>query len=271
MGDGLSYIIIYGEQSDSVPHGIAMVTPTCPKCAHAIPREDVHVANDVAYCRACNLSHSLSALTHEAEMLTGVDLQRPPAGTWNRNAEMGGVVIGATHRSLGAAVGLLAVSLFWNGIVSVFVALAVASTLNLLGVPAPDWFPAPKMNGGPMGVGITIFLWLFLTPFILIGSAMIAGFFSCLAGHTEVSIRNAEGIVFSGIGAVGRRRRFDARGVQDVRLDHKHWRDSDGADQSKTHIIIEPRQGKPIKFGSMLREDRKKFLTLALRKALIRG
>src|ERR1035438_2096743 len=33
-----------------------MVIPTCSRCGKVIPSEDVNVANDVAYCRACNLS-----------------------------------------------------------------------------------------------------------------------------------------------------------------------------------------------------------------------
>lgn len=247
-----------------------MITPTCPNCAKVIPREDVHVANDVAYCRACNLSHSLAALTHESEMLSEVDFNKPPAGTWNRNADMGGVAIGATHRSVGAALGLLAAALFWNGIVSIFVMLALASTLNLLHVPVPEWFPAPKMNKSTMGVGITIFLWIFLTPFIVIGLGLIGGFLSSLAGRTEVRIRNAEGTLFTGIGPFGRRRRFDTREVKEVRIDTRHWRDSDGDSRNNTHIIIEDRRGKRIKFGSMLREDRRKYMAATLRKALHR-
>jgi hypothetical protein len=34
-----------------------MIIPTCSKCGSTIPSEDVNVANDVAYCRACNVSH----------------------------------------------------------------------------------------------------------------------------------------------------------------------------------------------------------------------
>ena len=179
-----------------------MVTPTCSRCGRVIPSDDINVANDVAYCRACNLSHKLSALTQGTELDATIDLNNPPAGAWYRSDGMG-PVIGATHRSLGAAIGALAISLFWNGIVSVFVLLALASTLRHLGVQLPDWFPAPVMNDSPMSVGMTIFLWIFLTPFILIGLVMIGAFLSSLGGRTEVRISNAEGVVFTGIGALG--------------------------------------------------------------------
>jgi len=244
-----------------------MIVPTCSRCGKEIPGEDINVANDVAYCRSCNLSHKLSALTEGSELDAAVDLNHPPAGAWYSN-DGAGPVIGATHRSLGSALGALAISLFWNGIVSVFVLVALAGTLRNLGLQLPHWFPAPVMNGSPMGVGVTLFLWLFLTPFILIGLAMIGAFLSALGGRTEVRIRNAEGVVFTGIGALGFRRRFDASGVKEVRLDDKQWSDSDGRRQRKTFIIIETREGKLVKFGAALAEERRKFVAGALRKVL---
>jgi len=244
------------------------MTPTCSKCQRAIPDADVNVASDVAFCRSCNVAHKLSSLVHGTS-LDGVDLGRPPDGAWHRGSGIG-MVIGATHRSVGMALGLLAISLFWNGIVSVFVLLALAATLLHLNVPLPDWFPAPKMNGGAIGVGMTIFLWLFLTPFIVIGLAMIGGFVSALGGRTEVQIRQSEGLVFSGIGSIGRRRRFNAEIVKDVRVENQKWRDSDGDRHNKNQIIIETDDGKTIKFGSTLTEERMRFVAAAVRQALLR-
>jgi len=244
-----------------------MVVPTCSRCGKVIPSEDVNVANDVAYCRACNLSHQLSALTQGTEVDANIDLNNPPAGAWYTSDGMG-PVIGATHRSLGTAIGALAISLFWNGIVSVFVLVALAGTLRNLGIPLPHWFPAPNMNGAPMSVGMTIFLWIFLTPFILIGLFMISAFLSSLGGRTEVRINNAEGVVFTGIGALGYRRRFDASAVKEVRIDDRQWRDSDGDRRRKTCIVIETREGKQVKLGTMLTPERRKFLAGAVRKVL---
>lgn len=246
-----------------------MTTPTCSQCNRVIPSDDVNVANDIAYCRACNLAHKLSTLAESAELDAGVDLARPPAGAWSRN-DRSGPVIGATHRSVGSAIGLLAVSLFWNGIVSVFVLLAMAGTLRNLHVSVPSWFPAPVMNDSAMSVGMTIFLWIFLTPFILIGLAMIGAFLSCLAGRTEVRIGHAEGVVSSGVGPLRYHRRFDPKSVKQVRIEARPWRDSDGDSRNKTHIVIESLEGKQIKFGTMLSEARRKFVAAAVRKALFR-
>jgi len=244
-----------------------MVTPTCSRCGRAIPSDDVNVANDIAYCRVCNLAHPLSGLTQGTGLDSNLDLSNPPSGAWYRS-DGAGLVIGATHRSLGAAVGALAVALFWNGIVSVFVLLALASTLRNLDVQLPGWLPAPAMNDSSMGAGMTIFLWLFLTPFIFIGLTLIGTFLSSLAGRTEVRLTGAEGVVFTGIGALGYRRRFDASSVKEVRLEDIQWRGRHGQRRSKTGILIETSDGKQVRLGSMLAPERRKFVAGALRKVL---
>lgn len=244
-----------------------MVMPICPKCKQVIPSDDVNVARDVAFCRTCNLSHSLATLTHGGELDENIDPANPPAGAWQTNDGMG-CVIGATHRSIGTAIGTLVFGLFWNGILSVFLCLAIAGTMNNLGLALPHWFPAPIMNGNPMSVGMTVFLWLFLTPFILVGLFMIGAFVSCIGGRTEVRISNPEGVIFTGVGALGWRRRFATSEVKEVRVEARAWRDSDGDRQRKTYIVIETREGKQLKFGSMLTEERRKFVAGALRRAL---
>ena len=234
-----------------------------------MPAEDLNVSTDVALCRPCGLFHKLSSLVDpaEPEEVASVDLSRPPAGAWyRRDGDV--TVMGVSHRSLPTAAGLLFFCLFWNGIVSVFVALALSSTLRLLGWSRPDWFPGPRMNGADMGWPITIGLWLFLTPFILIGLAMLAGFLSALGGRTEVTLRDGQGMIFGGIGPVGWRRRFRLEDVRAVRLGEKTWRNRRGVERQTHEIRIELREGKPLRLGSGLSEERRGFLLGALRQEL---
>ncbi|NJM56065.1 MAG: hypothetical protein HC841_09390 [Verrucomicrobiae bacterium] len=242
-----------------------MTTPVCSNCRLDIPAAEVNVANDVAFCRRCNLAYKLSELIAGNALIANVDLTRPPAGAWCRITGSGAVV-GATHRSLGTAMGLLFFALFWNGIVSVFVLLVTSATLHHLSVPVPDWFPAPKMKSGDMSVGMTMFLWIFLTPFIVIGVGMIGAFLSAIAGRTEVEIHEMHSVLFTGIGPLGWRRRFPTETAKDVRIDNRLWNDSDGNHRSNSTIFIELSDGKTIKLGSMLSEDRRKFVAAALRK-----
>lgn len=235
-----------------------------------LPPADINVGADVAFCRNCNLAHTLSKIAQGTGISPEVNVDRPPAGTWSRASALGRL-IGASHRSLGSAFGVFLFAAFWNGIVSVFVVVALSSTLHLLGVGVPDWFPAPKMKGGgTMGVGMTIFLWLFLTPFIAIGLAMIGAFFSCLGGKTEIRVRDWDGEIFTGIGGLGWKKKFKREAVKDVRIEDRQWRDSDGDRRKNTHIVIELLEGKPLKFGSSLPDERRQFLAASLRHALIK-
>jgi len=244
------------------------VTPTCPRCKGVIPSEDVNVANDIAFCRTCNLSHRLSDLALGTAVDENIDVSRPPAGTWLQR-EGRGLVIGATHRSMGQAFGLLFFCLFWNCIVSVFVLLAVASTLHHLGVSVPHWFPAPTSKGNFIPLGFTIFLWLFLTPFMAVGLGMLAVFLSCLAGRTELRIQDGEGTLFTGIGSLGFRKRFATSDVRDVGLGDKRGGVSDGDSRRKAQIVIETNR-KPISFGSMLTDERRRFVAGAVKQELVR-
>ena len=242
-----------------------MPAPTCSKCRRVIPSEDINVAKDVAYCRECNFSYRLSELTFNDDPGRNVDLHRPPPGAWYRS-DGAGTIVGATHRSLGLAAGALFFALFWNGIVSVFVTFAMAGTLHLLHLPLPAWFPAPKMNGGEMGPGMVAFLWLFLTPFIAVGLFVAGTCLSGLFGKTEVQIQNSMGTIFTGIGALGWRRNFDVSQVRDVRLERRFNREG----QDTFTLLIETREGKQSKLGSLLSPERRQFLLGALRKSLVR-
>jgi len=240
------------------------MTPKCSKCGRTIPGEDVNVARDVAYCRSCNLVNELSALLTGAELTHGVDFSNPPKGV-KHDVYAEGLITSATHRSIGAAIGGLAVALFWNGITSIFVLIVTGATLRNMHIPLPVWFPSPEMNGAPMSIGMTIFMWLFLSPFIAIGMMMIGSFLLSIGGRTEIRIYQGKGVVFTGIGPLGYRRRFMVSEVSDVRIEESY-----GENQTKTNVIIETREGRIIKFGSMLTEERRRFLGAVLHKTLVR-
>ncbi len=236
----------------------------CPGCRRVIPSEDIKVANDIALCRNCNLSHRFSALIAAAE--ADQDSAQPPPGTWRRS-EGETLIIGARHRSTGMALALLAFGLFWNGIVGFFVAGAVGSTLHHLGLPLPHWMP-PQLAGS-MPAGITIFLWLFLAPFIAMGLFFVATLVSCLAGRTELRLQGNEATIFAGVGKLGIRRRFATSEVRDVRIEERSWRDNEGYSQQKTQIVVETNR-KSIRFGTMLPEERRRFLAAAVKRELVR-
>ena len=242
-----------------------MPVPTCTQCRRVIPAAEINVGKDVAYCRECNVSYRLSDLTGGGLEGGPVDLNHPPAGAWY-HADGSGTVMGATNRSWGMALGSLVFAVFWNGILSIFLAVAVAGTLKNLHLSVPAWFPAPVMNDSPMSGGMTLFLWLFLTPFILVGLFMIGVCLSSWFGHTEVRLDHQRGVVFTGVGGWGWKRSFDASAVTDVRSFQKH--NSEGADTFG--ILIETRAGKQVKLATLLTNERRQFVLRAARQVLLR-
>ena len=244
-----------------------MPVAVCPKCQREISEADINVSTDIALCRRCDIAHAFSELLQRRDLSNELDGKPKPKGVSERTTARG-VAYAASHRSIPMALGALAVSLFWNGIVSVFVMLNLASTLNLLDVPMPDWFPAPLMNGDTMGWGMTLFLWVFLTPFILIGATMIGAFFMALGGRTEIRINPDQGRIFTGVGPIGRTRKFSPHQVRQVTLQGKSWRDSDGDRQQKQEIILEMADGAELKLGSGLKEARRTYLAALLQRTL---
>lgn len=266
--------------------GMADQPLACPACAEPFLPEDVNVGANVAFCRTCSKAHVLSAVAGApaappivvfanpeqerlSRLVAEVDTTQPPDGAWVRDNGVE-TEVGASLRTIGGAIVMLGISLFWNGIVSVFVLLAIAGSLHLMGVGLPSWFPAPIMKGSggtAMPLGMVLFLWVFLTPFILIGLVLIATFLTALAGHVKVTIRDDQGRVFTGIGSIGWTRKFDASQVKRVDiLDSVHTTVNEKP-VNRGEIVIDA--DKSIKFGASLKEPRKVFVAGALRKVLV--
>ena len=78
-------------------------------------------------------------------------------------------------------------------------------------------------------------------------------------------IQNNQGTVFTGIGRIGFRKRFDCQNVKSICI-REQWSNN----EQKSFILIETREGKLIKFGSMLRADRRKFIASAAQQTIVR-
>ncbi|MEM9915005.1 MAG: hypothetical protein AAF911_08590 [Planctomycetota bacterium] len=244
----------------------------CEKCNTEVPADDVNVAADTAYCRACGKLMRLSALfgsdsgefVQDYELST-IDTADTPPGCSSRGDGFGHVVKVLRGAGLGTIVGNLVMCLFWNGIVSVFVVFALASTLQHAGVVGPDWFLAPEKNGGPVSLGMTIFLWLFLTPFIVIGTGMAVVFLTSLLGKIVVTIDGDAGTVFQGIGPLGWRRRFAVGDVTGVVIGRSVWQKNG---DSKPVVTIGTRGGGRLRFGSLLTAPRRAWLAAELQRVI---
>lgn len=240
----------------------------CPECDSQIRSNDINIQEGVALCPDCGVLSRLSEL-HEADQSIELVFDDPPHGC-SIDTTMDSVSATASARSIGGFFLSLGIAVFWNGIVSVFALIALAGLYtNLIG-PLPEWFPAPvaeggkpEMNGEPMGLGMTLFLCAFLTPFLLIGAAMISAVLVSAFGRVEVSVNEFESFVGIGIGFVMWKRRFDPAQMRSIEMEYRSTSDNN------THPVIELIADRTIRFGSMLPAGRKKWLHAAIRTVLM--
>jgi len=235
---------------------------SCPKCGAALPAGAINLAEGVALCERCGRLSRLSDVASRGRP-TDELLAHPPSGCSVIAGERG-TVVQATMRSLGGFLGSLAIALFWNGIVSIFVLIALAGLyVNLIG-PLPSWFPAPSMKES-MSMGMTLFLCVFLMPFILVGSAMVGALLLYAAGKTSVVIGDSGAFVSTGIGFLAWRRRFDPGQTRNVSLDYGRWESRGG--QRKQFVVIDA--DRTVKFGSLLQDERREWMQAILHELLI--
>jgi len=248
----------------------------CP-CGQDIPIADINVAEGVALCRGCGKLSRLTDLAtpvEEAAAIQAASAEPPPGCRIEDHGTE--VTLVASARSLASAGGLLFFALFWNGIVSVFVVVVAASLwANLIG-PIPAWFPAPSnsgasggsgggSNGAIMPLGMALFMCLFLTPFVLIGTFVALTALVSLFGKVEVRLRGPDGVVFTGIGPIGWRKRFDAAKVKAV----KFVESSTETNGKRQKLIAIEGEVKTVKLGSLLSDQRRVWLGGALKAVLV--
>jgi hypothetical protein len=247
-----------------------MPTNPCPACGKPMAAADINVAEGVGLCRACGKLSRLREIAEQPELDPKALTTAPPPGCSIEERPGGGRVVRASLRSPGMAVAALAVCLFWNGIVSVFVLIAISGLYTHFVGPLPHWFPAPgetgkKGNIGPdMPLGMTWFLCIFLIPFVTIGLIMIATFLTCVFGRVEIITEGPVGRVRTGFGPFKWARRFDPTQVRRVSQSLSSWQQNN---ESKPVVQIDA--DRVVKFGSMLEDRRREWVIAVLHAALI--
>ena len=205
----------------------------CPKCRGEIPLEDVNVSTDLALCRSCGERYAYSRLVEE-QTLIPVDLNRPPKGTWFRG-DVAGFEVGSTTRSAGAFF-LVPFMCVWSG-------------LSLGGIYGT------QIVKGEFNLMMSLFGIPFLLGTICLGSIAVMSVF----GTILVRVRGDAGVVFTGVGPIGWRRRFEWSAVTGLGVT-KHV-GSRGA--TSDQITIEAKQR--LDLGNGIKRERLDFMIGALR------
>ncbi len=244
----------------------------CPGCDTPISFESINVQEGVAVCTSCRRLYRLSELSWTSRSREEV-LGEPPKGC---SVEVDGrgledlaqrMVLKASMHSYPGFFGLVGMMLFWNSIVSVFLSLAFAGLwANLIG-PLPAGMPIPGgvrqgrpvVNDKPMELGETLFLCLFLVPFVLVGTGFLIATLIALAGRVQVVIDGAESSVSTGVGWFKWTQRFDAEKVEGVRHSGSRFGEAERPQSSIELVGVNP-----VTFGGMLPENRREWLCAML-------
>jgi hypothetical protein len=205
----------------------------CPTCQAEIPLADVNVSTDLALCRRCGKTFAFSRLVEE-QTPSPVDLSRPPRGSWF-HSDMSGFEVGSTTRSAGAFF-LVPFMCVWSG-------------FSLGGIYGT------QIVKGQFNLMMSLFGIPFVLGTLLFGSIAVMS----VCGKVSVRVRGNEGMVFTGVGPIGWRRRFDWSDVTGLRLTERTG--SRGAISNQ----ISFEGNKRLDFASGLKAERLDFMIAALR------
>jgi hypothetical protein len=211
----------------------------CPRCSRRIAAEDVNVGKDLALCRACDQAFPLSEIVESAGTLEEVDTDNPPRGAWY-SFDGDSIRIGSTTRHP-IALFLVPFTCLWSG----------GSLGGIYGTQIVHHRFNPVFS-------------LFGIPFLLGSVVLGAVTLLALFGKVEVRLNPAESEVFTGIGPLGKRRRFRSAEVRQV----KEEMTASGRSTQKL-IVMEGEDMRSIRFGSMMNDERRRFVLGALRAALV--
>lgn len=250
---------------------MAAMTPNlCPKCGGAIAVDDINIREGVGLCRSCGKLSRLAEIA-DAPAIDPKTIDAPPPGCMLEERPGGARLVKASMRSVGTAAGLLFVCLFWNGIVSVFVLIALAGLYTHFIGPLPQWFPAPGSGSGTNGnvganmpLGMTLFLCVFLIPFVTVGLLIFGSFLTCLMGRVEVLVDGTIGRVRTGFGPFNWTRRFDPTKVKRVSEGFTSYQEN-----GRSKPVIQIEADRTVKLGSLLEEGRRAWMMGVLHLLLV--
>jgi len=215
---------------------------TCPTCGGAIVPDDVNVAKDVAFCRTCNEAFSLSGLVSDG---TGpdapqVDPSRPPRGVTVEELPNSFTITATTRHPI--AFFLVPFMCVWSG----------GSLGGFYGsqIASGEFSLLPSLIGLP-----------FLGGTILFGSIALMS----VCGKVRIRVEGDQGDIFTGVGCVGRRKRFDWSQVSTVSEQWGNVRHP--TNHGGAYIALDGQQR--VKFGVMLNDERRYFVVNVLKQFLV--
>ncbi|MEL7264161.1 MAG: hypothetical protein AAFN70_06935 [Planctomycetota bacterium] len=245
----------------------------CPHCNVAIQLDDRDLSAGIGTCPGCGKIWEDSQLIDDRSTPGNLAINDPPPVGCSLRTDSGRTTIYVAKFAIANMLACLGVAIFWNGIVSVFlwhfICALLANLCNGLpaGIPCMDiddgW---PQMNDEPMKWGSTIFLGVFLIPFVCIGLAIVWAFLQSTIGRLWVRIESTHVSYRDGLPFLSRRKRFDTSTTRSVTMRTGNWDASTVQEGSAT--LIKTSDGQEHLIGRDLPPTKAEWLYLQLNAAL---
>jgi len=214
----------------------------CPECHHVIPASKINVDSDVAVCPGCDDEFELSDLLanesdESSERLPSQLFRESPPGAWFVTDEDSWQV-GATTRS--------------PEVFLVIPFMVVWTTITVARLYSPQ-LASGKFNLLASLVGLA-----FLAPAVYMGLIVLM----MVCGKVTVTVINDEGLIFTGVGSIGWKRRFRWSDVQRIVENYCKVRHARSKGLKKLQFEGQTR----LSFASMVSEPRRHFMLHVLKR-----
>jgi len=204
---------------------------------------DINVSTDLALCRACGKTCAFATLCAVPDA-AGILRKPPPKGLRVEQDMMGGGVT-LTYRRIpwGPLLFLIPFTLIWSG----------GSMYAAYG---------QQIIKGEFDLGAS----LFGIPFLIGTVALVSSILFMLFGKRVVHLDRGNGYAFSGIGALGWKRRFTYNRNSSIAIKDSNVRVNR---QTVMNIVIKT-DNTDFAFGGMLRDDAKEYVAAFLTREIRR-
>ena len=206
----------------------------CPKCHSEIPLDDVNVSTNIALCRQCGQTWGYADLIDDTTV--NFNTMTPPNGAWFREMPPRGFEVGASTRSP-IAFFLVPFMFVWSG-------------FSLGGIYGTQFVK------GHFNLGESLFGIPFILGTLLFGSIAVMS----VCGKVVVNVDDENGVIFTGVGPIGWRRRFNWSNVSGIRRTERYGNRGSVSQQ----ITFDGE--KRMNFAGGMKGERLDFMFAALRK-----
>ena len=208
----------------------------CTKCKTPIGKENLNIMTDLGQCSHCGHIFKISeSLTDTVD--DHFDINNAPKGAWVKK-DFNQMVIGASTRSP-LAFFLVPFMIVWSG----------ASIGGIYGT---------QIISGEFN----IFMSLFGIPFLFGSFIFWSLALMSIWGKVEITIDKQGGTIFTGIGSVGRNKKFTWDEISSVNENLVLYSYNRSRNNSGNSIVLEGKRR--ISFGSRLNENRRFYILKAL-------